>query len=299
MVAKFRGTFVALVTPFDRRGALDIPALERLIEHCIQGGVDGLVPCGTTGEAATLDRDEYHKVVEITLSAANGRIPVIVGAGSNNTKLAVEKARFAKEAGATAVLSVVPYYNKPTQEGLYRHFATLVESADVPVVVYNIPGRSAVEIAPETLKRLWVDERIRGLKDASGGVYYTMDLVHSGLPDGFSILSGDDSLTLALIACGAHGCISVAANEIPGPFTRLTHLALDGQTETAREILNQYLDLMNVNFIESNPAPVKTALGLMGLIEAHTRAPICELSASSLVRLRHVLLQVGLIPGQA
>ncbi|MBN1518444.1 4-hydroxy-tetrahydrodipicolinate synthase [Candidatus Sumerlaeota bacterium] len=295
MSPKFKGTFVAIVTPFQEDGSVDEAALKRLVEHCIAGGVDGLVPCGTTGEKSTLTAAEHQHVIGFVCETAGGRVKIIAGTGSNDTAHAAMMAKFAKSAGADAALSVTPYYNKPTQEGLFRHYSHIAEHADFPLVVYNVPGRTSLSIAPETLMRLWSDPRIAGLKDASGNVAYTMQLVAAGLPDGFSILSGDDALTVPLIALGAHGVISVAANEIPAPFAEMTRKALDGDLTGARAIQDKYLELMHTNFIETNPLPVKTALALMGLIEENFRLPLCPMMPGNKEKLAAILRRLNLI----
>jgi 4-hydroxy-tetrahydrodipicolinate synthase len=295
MGAKFQGAFVALVTPFKKSGEVDKEAFCRLIEHCLAGGVAGLVPCGTTGEKATLTPAEHREVIALCVEQTAGRAAVIAGTGSNDTAHAAMMATFAREAGADAALSVTPYYNKPTQEGLYRHYSTIAAQAQIPLVVYNVPGRTSVNLAPETMIRLWDNPLIAGLKDASGNVEYAMTLLQAGLPDGFSLLSGDDSLAVPMIALGGHGCISVIANEMPADFARLVNLALAGRMEEALTLHYKLLPLMNANFLETNPLPVKTALAMMGLIEENFRLPLCEMKAENKDKLGTILAKLNLL----
>jgi 4-hydroxy-tetrahydrodipicolinate synthase len=288
------GTYVALVTPFKSDLSFDEDAYRRLIEHAIAGGVEGLVPCGTTGEKSTLSTDEHKAVIDAAIAIANGRVRVIAGTGSNDTAHAAEMAAFAKSAGADAALSVAPYYNKPTQEGLFRHSAFIAEHADCPIIVYNVPGRTSNPVKVETIVRLMDDPRIAGVKDATGDMDITMEIVRAARPD-FTILSGDDSRTLAMIAVGAHGVISVVANETPAEMSDLVRAALAGDYETARELQYRLLDLMGANFIESNPIPAKYALVRMGLIEENYRLPLCPMSDASRPAMDEVLRGVGLI----
>ena len=293
MTPRFQGTFVALVTPFTAGGAVDEAAYKRLIEHCIAGGVEGLVPCGTTGEKSTLSVAEHQRVIELAIETAGGRVPVIAGTGSNDTAHAATMAGFARKAGAAAALSVTPYYNRPTQEGLYRHYMHIAETSQSPLIVYNVPGRTSCNIAPETVMRLWEHPLIAGIKDASGNLTYAMQLLKAGLPDHFSLLSGEDSLTVPFVNIGGHGCISVAANEIPGEFSEMTRLALAGETGNALAIQNRILDLLNANFIETNPIPVKTALAAMGLIEEEFRLPLCRMAPTNKEKLLKILAACG------
>jgi len=290
----FRGAMTALVTPFDRDGKLHEEHLKRLIEFQIAGGVDGIVPCGTTGEASTLDYDEHFRVCELTAKFVNGRAKVIIGGGSNNTHRAIELTRFSKEIGADAVLSVGPYYNKPTQEGHYRHFRAIAESADIPIIIYNIPGRTGVNIESETLLRLSEIPNIAGVKEASGNLDQMMTILR-GRPAGFSVLSGDDSLSLPLISVGGDGCISVLANEMPQAFTRMIHAALDNRWDEARRIHYETYSLMRANFVETNPVPVKAALAMMGLIEEVYRLPLCPMQPNNRERLQAILRELKLV----
>ena len=294
---RFHGVFVALATPFTAQGVFDAPAYERLIEHVIAGGVNGIVPCGTTGEKSTLTIPEHKEVLEKAVECARGRVQVIAGTGSNDTVHAASMAAFAKSIGADAALSVTPYYNKPTQEGLFRHYSFIVENADFPIVIYNVPGRTAVNITPETIERLALaDERIIGVKDAAASLPTTMRLVPlAARCPGFSILSGDDALTLPMIAVGAHGVISVAGNEIPDLMVQMVNAARHADMDTARDIHYRILNLMNLNFLETNPIPVKYALARMGLIEEAYRLPLCEMSAANKQTLDAALQELGLI----
>jgi 4-hydroxy-tetrahydrodipicolinate synthase len=291
---QFRGAITALVTPLDKNGQLQEEHLKKLIDLQIQGRIDGLVPCGTTGEASTLDYDEHYRVCQITVEHANGRAKVIMGAGSNNTQEAVEQTRFAKKIGADAVLSVCPYYNKPSQEGLFQHFKAIAEAVDIPVVLYNVPGRTGSNLEPETVLRLAEIPNIVAIKEASGNLDQMMVILR-GRPSGFTVLSGDDSLALPLIAAGGDGCISVVANEVPGDFTRLIHAALEDNWKLAREIHYRLYPLMRANFLESNPIPVKGALALMGLVEESYRLPMVPMQAKNKEKMAQILRELKLI----
>jgi 4-hydroxy-tetrahydrodipicolinate synthase len=290
----FRGAMTALVTPFDQSGKLHEKHLKRILDFQIQGGMDAIVPCGTTGEASTLDYDEHFRVCELTTQHVNKRAKVIVGGGSNNTHRAIQLTRFAKEIGADAVLSVGPYYNKPTQEGHYQHFKAIAESADIPIIIYNIPGRTGVNIEPDTLLRLAEIPNIVGVKEASGNLDQMMIILRDR-PENFSVLSGDDSLSLPLIAVGGDGCISVLANEMPAEFSRMIHAALDNNWELARQIHYQTYALMRANFIETNPAPVKAAMAMMGLIEEVYRLPLVPMQPKNREKLQSILRDLRLI----
>jgi 4-hydroxy-tetrahydrodipicolinate synthase len=290
----FRGAMTALVTPFDREGKVHEEHLKRLIEFQIAGGVDAIVPCGTTGEASTLEYDEHFRVCELCVRFANKRTKVIIGGGSNNTRRAIDLTRFSKKIGADAVLSVGPYYNKPTQEGHYQHFKAIAESTDIPIIIYNIPGRTGVNIEPETLLRLAEVPNIVGVKEASGNLDQMMVILR-GRPANFTVLSGDDSLSLPLIAVGGDGCISVLANEMPGEFTRMIHAALENRWDEARRIHYETYALMRVNFLETNPVPVKAALAMMGFIEEVYRLPLCPMQPKNRERLQTALRELKLI----
>ena len=291
-----RGCATALVTPFTKSGAVDEERLRNLIEYQIAGGVKVLVPCGTTGESATMTEEEDQRVISITVEAARGRARVIAGTGSNATAVAIENSLTARELGADAVLVVAPYYNKPTQEGLYAHFRAIAEAVgDLPVVMYNVPGRTSSNIAAATTLRLANDvENIVAIKEASGDLSQIMAILHNR-PEHFRVLSGDDALTLALLALGADGLISVASNEAPGLMSKMIELALAGEWNKARALHYKLLPLMEANFIESSPGPVKAALTMLNLIEENYRLPLVPVQEKTRVRLREVLLEVGLL----
>jgi 4-hydroxy-tetrahydrodipicolinate synthase len=292
--ALFRGAMTALVTPFDKSGKLHEEHLKKILEFQIQGGMDAIVPCGTTGEASTLEYDEHFRVCELTTQYVDKRAKVIIGGGSNNTHRAIQLTRFAKQIGADAVLSVGPYYNKPTQEGHYQHFMAIAESTDIPIIIYNIPGRTGVNIEPDTLLRLAEIPNIVGVKEASGNLDQMMIILRDRPPN-FSVLSGDDSLSLPLIAVGGDGCISVLANEMPAEFSRMIHAALDNNWELARRIHYQTYALMRANFIETNPVPVKAAMAMMGQIEEVYRLPLVPMQPKNREKLQSILRDLSLI----
>lgn len=291
-----RGCATALVTPFTSRGVVDEPRYRALLERQIAGGVRLLVPCGTTGEGATLTDEEQREVIEVTADAARGRAKVIAGVGSNATAIAVERARAARAAGADAVLVVAPYYNKPTQGGLSAHFKAVADAVPgLPVVLYNVPGRTASNIAAPTVLGLAREtDNIVAVKEASGDFAQIMAILRER-PPGFRVLSGDDAVTLPLIALGADGVVSVLSNEVPDLMVRLSDLALSGDWEEARKLHYRLLPLMEANFIESNPGPVKSALALMGLIEEHYRLPLVPVQERTKARLRELLQELGLL----
>ncbi|MGI8732100.1 MAG: 4-hydroxy-tetrahydrodipicolinate synthase [Pyrinomonadaceae bacterium] len=292
------GCATALVTPFTSNGAVDEDALRRLIEHQIAGGVKLLVPCGTTGESATLSEAEDRQVIKLTIDTAKGRARVIAGTGSNATAAAIEYSQQARALGTDAVLVVAPFYNKPTQEGLYAHFRAVAEAVnDLPVVIYNVPGRTSSNITAQTTLRLARDvENIVAVKEASGNLGQIMEILRER-PSGFRVLSGDDSFTFPLIALGADGLISVASNEAPELMSRMVNLALAGNLSEARALHYQLLPLMEVNFIESSPGPVKAALTMMGLMQEVFRLPLVPIQEQSKARLRIVLTELGLLKG--
>src|SRR5690242_8545539 len=256
---RFTGTGTALVTPFQSDGALDEKALQGLIRRQIDTGIDFLVPCGTTGESPTLTHEEHLRVVEIAVKLAKGRIPVLAGAGGYNTSEVISLARELAEIGADGILSVTPYYNKPTQEGLYQHYRAIAQAVPLPIVLYSVQGRTGVNIEPATVKRLAAIENIIGIKEASGSIAQ-MSIVLNTVPEDFIVLSGDDAITLPLAALGGRGVISVVSNEIPAEMTRIAHLASAGNVAGAREIHRRFLPLMEINFVETNPGPVKAAM---------------------------------------
>ena len=289
-----KGVGTALVTPFREDGSLDADAVRRLAQRQIDNGVDMLIPCGTTGEAVTLDTTEYDQVVTAVVEAAAGRVPVIAGAGSNSTAATIASAKRAEICGADAVLIVGPYYNKPTQEGYYRHFRAVAEAVSCAVVMYNVPGRTGGNITAETQLRIAEIDNVVATKEASGDFGQIARIVR-GRPEGFSVLSGDDNLVLAQIALGIDGVISVAANEVPDLFSRMIHLAMDGRFVEARDLHYQLLDLLDGNFLESNPIPVKTAMGMMGLLTEHVRLPLVPIQESNRKTLRNILVALDLI----
>jgi 4-hydroxy-tetrahydrodipicolinate synthase len=290
----FTGTGTALVTPFRRDGSLDEPTLRALIKRQIDAGIDFLVPCGTTGESPTLTHEEHLRVVEIAVELAKGRVPVLAGAGGYNTAEVIALARELAEIGADGILSVTPYYNKPTQEGLFQHYKAIAEAITLPIIVYSVQGRTGVNVEPATVRRLAAIENIAGIKEASGNISQ-MAAILNAVPDNFIVLSGDDSITLPLIALGGRGVISVVSNEVPADMARLTRLALNGDFQGAREIHRRVHPLMEVNFVESNPIPVKAAMAQMGLLEPVWRLPLVPPKAESEARVRAVLESLELV----
>jgi 4-hydroxy-tetrahydrodipicolinate synthase len=294
----FTGTGTALVTPFRQDGSLDEPTLRALIKRQIDAGIDFLVPCGTTGESPTLTHEEHLRVVEIAVELAKGRVPVLAGAGGYNTAEVIALARELAEIGADGILSVTPYYNKPTQEGLYQHYKAIAEGVALPIVVYSVQGRTGVNVEPATVRRLSAIENIVGIKEASGNVSQ-MAAILNLVPEDFIVLSGDDAITLPVISLGGRGVISVVSNEIPAQMTQLTHLALDGHFETARRIQRRVHPLMEVNFVESNPIPVKAAMAQMGLLEPVWRLPLVAPKAENEARIHAVLESLDLLNSTA
>jgi 4-hydroxy-tetrahydrodipicolinate synthase len=291
-----RGCATALVTPFGADGGVDLETHGRLVRRQVEGGVRLLVPCGTTGESVTMSQAEREAVIRATVEAAAGRARVIAGTGSNATAAAVEQSRRARELGADAVLVVAPYYNKPTQEGLYRHFRAVAESVEgLPVVLYNVPGRTSSNVLPATVLRLAREcENVVAVKEASGNLAQVMEILRAR-PAGFLVLSGDDALTLAMLALGADGLISVASNEAPALMSRMVGAALAGEWDAARGLHYRLLPLMDVNFVETSPGPVKAALALMGLLEEHLRLPLVPVGEATRERVRTVLAETGLL----
>jgi 4-hydroxy-tetrahydrodipicolinate synthase len=291
---QFIGCGTALVTPFRADLSLDEVTLRKLVQRQIHAGVDFLVPCGTTGESPTLTRAEHLRVIEITLEEAAGKIPVLAGAGGYNTLEVVELARELEALGADGLLSVTPYYNKPTQEGLFQHYRAIAQSTRLPIVLYNVPGRCGTNLEPATVRRLAAIPNIVGIKEASGNIAQ-MSALANAVPDDCVILSGDDAITLPLFALGGRGVISVVSNEIPAEMARLCRHGLRGEIEQARRIHRRYLPLMEINFVESNPIPVKAALSLMGLLEPVWRLPLVAPKAENLERIRCLLESLELI----
>ncbi|HYL31316.1 MAG TPA: 4-hydroxy-tetrahydrodipicolinate synthase [Gemmatimonadales bacterium] len=291
-MTRLQGCGTALVTPFTASGKVDYPALEALVAWQIAEGIDFLVPCGSTGEAQTLDEAERARVVETVVRGAAGRVPVMAGATSNDTARAVVETRRMCELGADWILTATPYYNKPTQEGLYRHFMAVLDASTRPVCLYNVPGRTAVNLRPDTALRLAEHANCLAIKEASGDLRQAVDLIR-GRPERFAVLSGEDWLALAIIASGGDGLISVVSNEVPAAATMLVHLSLSGELANARACLHRLLPLMDANFIETNPGPVKAALALMGRLHDSLRLPLVPVADATRDALRAGLRQAG------
>ncbi|HEX4167541.1 MAG TPA: 4-hydroxy-tetrahydrodipicolinate synthase [Bryobacteraceae bacterium] len=292
----FTGCGTALVTPFQTNGELDEPALRALVRRQIDAGIDFLCPCGTTGESPTLSQEEHLRVVAITVEEARGRVPVLAGAGGYNTHHVIQLVSELKKLGVSGVLSVTPYYNKPTQEGLYQHYQAIAASTDLPVMLYSVQGRTSVNIEPATVLRLAEIGNIIGLKEASGNIAQMASIL-ARVPESFSVLSGDDAVTIPLIALGGRGVISVVSNEIPGEFSALARAALNGDYATARAIQRKFQPLLEINFIETSPGPVKFALARMGLLEPVWRLPLVTPQKASQEKIEAVLESVGLLSG--
>jgi 4-hydroxy-tetrahydrodipicolinate synthase len=297
MTAALRGCGTAIVTPFTENGDVDVEALRKLVEWQIEEGIDFLVPCGSTGEAQTLSADERRLVVATVVETARGRIPIMAGATHNDTRQAAEEARRMSGLGVTWLLSATPYYNKPTPEGLVRHFTAVADAASVPVCLYNVPGRTAVNMKPDTVLRLAEHPNIVAIKESSGDLAQVQHLL-LGRPEGFSVLSGEDWMTLAIIAAGGDGLVSVASNEIPRRMSQLVRRSLRGQLAEAREILYDILPLLEANFIETNPAPVKAALAAMGRVQNVLRLPLVPLSEQRRPPLMAALRAAGVEPAE-
>ncbi len=288
----FSGAFTALVTPF-RNGEVDVEALESLVEFQIENGIHGLVPCGTTGESPTLSESEDRLVIETVVRVSNGRVPVIAGTGSNNTESAIKYTKMAEDAGANGSLQVSPYYNKPTQEGLYRHFATIAENTGLPLVLYNIPGRTSVAIEPDTIARLAEDvPNIVGVKEATLSTGIAGEIKRL-CGDEFDVLSGDDPMTLPIMALGGSGVIGVTSNIAPGIFSDMVNALMEGDFERGRNIHYQLLPLFKALFVQTNPIPVKTAASLLGLCSDEMRLPLVPMSGDALIDLEEALERHG------
>jgi 4-hydroxy-tetrahydrodipicolinate synthase len=294
MTMNFTGVGTALVTPFTRSGDLDEQAVRRLGRRQIDAGVHFLVPCGTTGENPTLSDSERLRIVEILVDESAGRVPVLAGAGGYDTREVIHLAAAMKKAGAAGLLSVTPYYNKPTQEGLFLHYKAIADSTDLPVIVYNVPGRAGVNVEPSTLGRLAEIPNIAGVKEASGNITQMCEICRV-VPADFIVLSGDDALTLPLMAIGGKGVISVASNEIPAEMVAMVDAAASGDFATARTVHNRILPLMQINFVESNPVPVKSAMAALGLLEETYRLPMCPPMAASKEKILRVLTDMQLL----
>jgi 4-hydroxy-tetrahydrodipicolinate synthase len=292
---QLRGCGTALVTPFSQDGAVDENALRNLVTWQVESGIDFLIPCGTTGETPTLNHDEWLRVIDLTIEVVAGRVPIVAGATSNSTQEAVAKAKeVSARPGVDAILTASPYYNKPTQEGQYRHFRAIAEAVDKPVIVYNVPGRTAANLEPATLARLTEVPNITGVKEASGNMTQIAEVLNL-VPETFTVLSGDDAVTLPVIALGGVGVISVASNEIPREMAEMARAALNNDWQTARTLHRKYLPLMQANFIESSPLPVKAVLAMMGKIEEVYRLPLLPMRRDTRSKLQKIATDAGLI----
>ena len=296
---KLRGCGTALVTPFLQDGSIDFRAQRALVEWQIEAKIDFLVPCGTTGETPTLTHDEWIQVIESTIEVAKGRVAIVAGATSNNTAEAVARAKeVAAIRGVDAILTASPYYNKPTQEGQYQHFKAIADAVDKPLVLYNVPGRTAANIEPATLLRLAKIPNIVAVKEASGNMAQIMEICNQ-VPEDFAVLSGDDALTLPIVSVGGVGLISVISNQIPKEMAELTRAAVSGDWTTARALHGRFLNLMNANFIESNPGPVKAVLAMMGRIEENYRLPMVPMRPENRARLEKIAAEAGVLKNAA
>src|ERR1700685_3747911 len=292
---QFRGCGTALVTPFSQDGSIDENALRNLVAWQVESGIDFLVPCGTTGETPTLNHDEWLRVIDVTIEVAAGRVPIVAGATSNSTQEAVAKAKeVAARPGVNAILTASPYYNKPTQEGQYRHFRAIAEAVDKPIILYNVPGRTSANIEPATLARLSEVPNIAGVKEASGNISQIAEVLNL-VPETFLVFSGDDAITLPVIALGGVGIVSVASNEIPREMAEMTRAALANDWQTARAFQRKYLPLMQANFIESNPMPVKAVLAMMGKIQEIYRLPLLPMRRDTRSKLQKIATDAGLL----
>jgi len=291
----FRGVYTAIVTPFNEDGSVDYNSLKSLIEEQIESGVSGIVPCGTTGESPTLTREEKLKIIETTVKTVDKRVKVVAGTGGNCTQSSIDLSRSAEKLGVDGVMLVNPYYNKPTQEGLYRHFKAVADSIDIPVLIYNIFGRTGVNLETPTLMRLIDDcKNIRAVKEASGNLDQMRDVIEQS-PDDFCVLSGDDGLTFDLIKLGGDGIVSVASNILPKEMSEMTRLALDGEIDKASELNDRLAPFFEAEFIETNPIPIKAALAIQGKIKEVYRLPMCELMPENKEKLKKVMQDMGMI----
>jgi 4-hydroxy-tetrahydrodipicolinate synthase len=292
---KFRGAYVAIVTPFTKDGKVDEKGLKDLVEFQIKNGTHGIVPCGTTGESATLTHEEHHRVVELTIKTVKGRVPVLAGTGSNSTSESIELTRAAKKAGADGALMITPYYNKPTQEGLFQHFKAVAEAVDIPIILYNVPSRTSVNMLPETVARCAKIKNIVGVKEATADLNQISQVIRL-CPKNFAVLSGDDFTSMATVAIGGAGVISVTSNVAPKDMAAMMDAALAGDFVKARKLHYKLFPLMGAMFIETNPTPAKTALALMGKIKnSAPRLPLYKMSEASTEKLRKVLADCGLV----
>lgn len=295
MAIEIRGCGTALVTPFTQEGGLDVDALRKLVQFQLREQIDFLVPCGTTGETPTLEKEEYLGVIRVVVEEAGGKVPIVAGVGGNNTRHVCDLAKSVGPLGAQAILSVAPYYNKPTQEGLYQHFKTIAESSDLPVILYNVPSRTSSNIEPETVERLSRLPNIIGIKEASGSIVQQMDVLRR-VDRSFAVLSGDDAFTFPLMALGGCGVISVVSNQIPRRMSQFARLLRDGNYDAARKLNAELLPLIKANFIETNPIPVKAGLAMMGMIEEIYRLPMAPMQPENRAKLERVMAAQGLLP---
>ena len=294
MLEAWKGTYTAIVTPFVPDGGIDEESLRKLVDFQVDGGVEGIVPCGTTGESATMSLEEQKKVVRTVLEQVEGRVLVLAGAGGNSTSQVTAIAREMESLGVDGILSVVPYYNKPTQEGMFQHFTRVADAVSIPIVLYNVPSRTGSNMSPDTALRLAEHENVAGIKEASGNLLQVMEII-KGAPEQFRVLSGEDNLTFPLLGLGGDGVISVVANEVPMMMSRMVRDSLAGNWDEARKIHYKLLGLMNVNFVETNPIPAKAALAMMGIIEECYRMPLVPLQDESRGKLRRELVKLELI----
>jgi 4-hydroxy-tetrahydrodipicolinate synthase len=292
---KFRGTGTALVTPFKKDGTIDETALRKLVDYQIAGGVEAIIPIGTTGESPSISSDEHRRILEIVIERSRGRIKVFAGSGSNYTKRAIELTHLAKDLGADAAILVAPYYNKPTQEGYFQHYRAVAEAVDIPLIVYNVPGRTGGNIAASTTLRMAEEiPSIMAVKEASGNIAQIMEIARNR-PKHFSLLSGDDAITLPILSVGGDGCISVVANQLPKDFSDMVRAGLSGNWKKALQIHNKLLPLMNANFIETNPIPVKASLAMMGMINEVYRLPMVPMGSKNKKTLKKILHDLRLV----
>jgi 4-hydroxy-tetrahydrodipicolinate synthase len=292
---KLEGAITAIVTPFKKDGSFDVSTMQKLVKFQLDGGINGIVVCGSTGEAATLNDEEYAQVVKCVVDEVGGKVPVIAGAGSNDTQKAIKFSQIARDAGVDALLQVTPYYNKPTQNGLVAHFKAIAEAVDLPIILYNVPGRTGSNVLPPVIVRIANEvPQVIAVKEASGSVEQMGEIIRSA-PSGFAVLSGDDAITLPMMVLGGKGCISVVANEVPMEFTNLCQAALKGDWDKARQLHFKLLNLMKINFIESNPIPVKTALSMMGYLQENFRLPLVPIEDKNRMAVEKCLKELGLI----
>jgi 4-hydroxy-tetrahydrodipicolinate synthase len=292
---KLEGAITAIVTPFKKDGSFDVQAMKKLVKYQLEGGINGIAVCATTGEAVTLNDEEYALVIKCVVDEVAGKVPVIAGAGSNDTQKAIKFSKVAKQQGVNALLHVTPYYNKPTPNGLVAHFKAIANAVDLPIILYNVPGRTGSNVLPAVIVRIATEvPQVIAVKEASGSIEQMGEIIKNA-PSGFAVLSGDDSMTLPMMILGGKGCISVVANEVPKEFTNLCQAALKGDWDEARRLHFKLLNLMKVNFIESNPIPVKTALSMMGYMQENFRLPLVPIENKNRPAVEKCLKELGLI----